>query len=153
MKKRNHIISVMMVFLLAISMGTVAFATEGYPEGMHNVSTVAPQEIDVYGLGRPSTEEYVNLENESLTFAGEAQASTLYSNKHFTGKEKIGYSITNKCDSKLTVKFYTSGGWFKSKKITVEGNATLTGTLDGFDKEELYYLTFSAPSHFSGSVY
>ena len=152
MKKRNHVISVMMVFLLAISMGTVAFAAEGYPEGMHNVSTVAPLEIDVYGLGRPSTDEYVNLENESLTFAGKTQASTLYSNKHFTGKEKIGYSITNKCDSKLTVKFYTSGGWFKSKKICGR-KATLTGTLDGFDKEELYYLTFSAPSHFSGSVY
>lgn len=38
-------------------------------------------------------------------------------------------------------------------KITVEANATLTGTIDGLNADKLYYLTFSAPSDFSGSVY
>lgn len=97
--------------------------------------------------------KYVNLNDGSLTFAGHAQGSTLYTNKHFTGKSTIDYSTTNDCDTKLTVKFYTSSGWFKSKKITIEANATLTGTIDGLNKDKLYYLTFSAPSDFSGSVY
>ena len=52
-----------------------------------------------------------------------------------------------------TVKFYTSSGWFRSKKITIEGNATLKVTIDGLDAKKLYYLTFSAPSNFSGAVY
>lgn len=104
-------------------------------------------------MSKLSTSDCVNLNNGPLTFSGYAKASTLYTNKHFTGKSSIGYSITNDCDTKLTVKFYTSSGWFNSKKITIEANATLTGTIDGLDADKMYYLTFSAPSDFSGSVY
>ncbi len=148
--------------VLALSMSVTAFASESAQHELYNVCTEAPTEVSIenniggvsiQGLGKPGTDKYVNLNSEKLTFAGHAQGSTLYTNKHFKGKSKISYSITNDCDTKLTVKFYTSNGWFNSKKITVEGNATLTGTIDGLDDSKLYYLTFSAPSDFSGSVY
>lgn len=149
-------------FVLAFSMSVTAFAAEETPHELYNVSTVAPTEtnvetniggISIYGLDKPSTSNYVDLNSKPLTFAGNAQGSTLYTNKHFTGKSTVGYSITNYSNSKLTVKFYTSKGWFNSKKITIEANATLTGTISGLDSDKLYYLTFSAPSDFSGSVY
>lgn len=152
-RKRKHIGIIITTIMLAILMSATVFASEMPINKLHNVSTEPPEAISTYGLSKPSTDKYVDLNDETLTFQGNAQASTLYTNKHFTGKAKIGYSITNDCDSKLTVKFYTSDGWFKSKKITIEGNATLTGTMDGFDADELYYLTFSAPSDFNGSVY
>lgn len=159
---KKRVGAVVMALVLALSMNANVFAAEETPHELYNVSTQAPAEISseanlggisILGLDKPSTSEYVDLNNESLSFAGSAQRSTLYTNKHFKGKSTIGYSITNYSDTKLTVKFYTSSGWFSSKKITVEGNATLTGTIDGLDASKLYYLTFSVPSDFSGSVY
>lgn len=156
--KRKQVGVMITAILLVISMSTMAFAEGVHTSEWHNVSTEFPKDvsdegISTYGLGRPSTDSYVDLNQKELTFAGYAQGSTLYTNKHFKGKSSIGYSITNYSDTKLTVKFYTSSGWFKSKKITVEGKATLTGTIDGLDNDKLYYLTFSAPSDFAGSVY
>lgn len=150
---RKCIGSMIMAVILAVSMSVSVFAAEMPTNKLHNVSTVAPEESITYGLDKPSTDDVVNLNREALTFAGNAQVSTLYTNSHFTGKSRIGYSITNDCDSKLTVKFYTSGGWWNSKKITIEANATLTGTIDGLDANKLYFMTFSAPSDFRGSVY
>lgn len=157
-RKGKYVAALIMSMILTLSMGASAFAGEVPVNEVYNVSTEAPDdvnhgEISTYGLGRPSTEDCVNLNYDSLSFAGNAQGSTLYTNSHFTGKSTIGYSITNDCDTKLTVKFYTSSGWFRSKKITVEANATLTGTISGLDADKMYYLTFSAPSDFSGSVY
>lgn len=152
-RKKKHIGAVITAVILAVSMSAAVFAAEVPVNKLHNVGTEAPEEIGIYGLNKPGTDKYVDLNNGELTFSGNAQRNTLYTNKHFTGKSSIGYSITNDCDTKLTVKFYTSAGWFKSKKITIEANATLTGSIDGLDADKLYYLTFSAPSDFSGSVY
>ena len=103
--------------------------------------------ISIQWLDKPGTDNYVNLNSEALIFAGHAQGSTLCTNKHFNGKSKLSYSITNDCDSKVTEKFCTSNGWFKSKKITVEANATLTGAIDGLGASKLYYLTFGGKIH------
>lgn len=152
-RKRKYVGAIILAIMLATSMSATVFAAEIPINKLYNVSAEAPEETSTYGLSKPDTDKCVNLKDEALTFSGNAQGSTLYTNKNFTGKSSIGYSITNDCDTKLTVKFYTSGGWFKSKKITVEANATLTGTIDELDADKLYYLTFSAPSDFSGSVY
>lgn len=153
--------STLTILAFVLSMSVTAFASESSQHELYNVKSEAPVEssiktnigeISIKGLSKPSKDSYVNLNTESLTFAGHATGSTLYTNKHFKGKSTINYSITNDCDSKLTVKFYTSKGWFKSKKITVEANATLTGIIDGLDASKLYYLTFSAPSDFSGVI-
>lgn len=154
MFKIKKVVLMISVVLMTVNMGISAFAYEVHNE-MQGVSTRPPVEsiITPDGLDKPGTDKYVNLNDGELTFSGSAGRSTLYTNKHFKGKSSIEYSITNDCDKKLTVKFYTSSGWFKSKAITVEANATLTGTIDGLDKDKLYYLTFSAPSDFNGSIY
>lgn len=156
--KHKKVLAMLMVMLCMVSMSVNVFASETYVNNNYNISTESSEkelgaEISMYGFSKPSKKKYVNLNDEALTFSGHADGSTLYSNKYFTGKSSIGYSITNDSDSKLTVKFYTSSGWVKSKKITVEGNATLTGTISGLDDSKLYYLTFSAPSDFNGSIY
>lgn len=157
MLKNKKIVATILTVAMAMCMSFSAFAAEPNNE-LYNVSTEAPEasteDIVVFGLSKPSTDKVVDLNNESLSFSGQANGSTLYTNKNFTGKSTIGYSITNKCDTDLTVKFYASGiGLISSKKIVVAANATLTGTIDGLDADELYYLTFSAPSDFKGSVY
>lgn len=156
MFKIKKLVSAILMGAMVICMSVTAFGAESHNE-LQNISTEAPAEIAagdiaLFGLSKPSTDNWVNLNDEKLTFSGNAKNSTLYTNKHFTGKSSIEYSITNDSDSTLTVKFYTSSGWFKSKKIVIADNATLTGTIDGLDADKLYYLTFSAPSDFSGSV-
>lgn len=153
MSRMKKVISIMLVVAMVMGMSITSFAGEVHNESC-NVSTEKPREpIAVFGLGKPSKDSVINLKDEELTFAGEAERSILYTNKHFTGKSTIKYSIKNNCNKKLTVKFYTSSGWFKSKKIEVEANATLSGTISELDSSKLYYLTFSAPSDFSGKVY
>lgn len=48
----------------------------------------------------------------TIVMSRNAEVSTLYTDKYFKGKSKPSYSITNNHDKKLTVKFYTSSGWF-----------------------------------------
>lgn len=132
-----------------------AFASETPHNDLQNVSTESPtisDDIVTFGLDKPSSSKVKDLNKGQMTFSGNAKGSTLYTNNNFKGKTSIEYSITNDHTKTLTVKLYTSSGWFKTKKIEVAGNATLTGTIDGLDKDTLYYLTFSAPSDFSGYV-
>lgn len=150
----KKLLSVSLAAIMVLGMSTSVFAAESHNVNQ-GVSTNPPVEIQVgpLGLGKPDKSDVVDLTKGTLSFKGSADVSTLYTNSHFKGKSKISYSIKNDCDKKLTVKIYTASGWFKSKSISVEANATLTGTIDGLDKDTLYYLTFSAPSDFSGSVY
>lgn len=154
MLRIKKILLLVLAGIITVSMGMVTFAAESHNVNQ-GVSANPPVEIQVepLGLGKPDKSDVVDLTKGTLSFSGSAERSTLYTNSHFKGKSKISYSITNDCDKKLTVKIYTASGWFKSKSISVEANATLTGTIDGLDKDTLYYLTFSAPSDFSGSVY
>ena len=162
--KRNLILgkskrwgSVVAVVILIVAMNITAYAAESHNE-LCNVSTEAPkgmsfENVSVYGLNRPDSSSYVDLMEKKLTFSGNASGSILYTNKNFKGKSTVNYSITNDHEEKLTVKVYTSGGWKKVKTLEIEGEATLTGTIKGLDKDKLYFLSFSAPSDFSGSVY
>lgn len=112
-----------------------------------------PQEVMVivpFGLEAPTN--FVNLNDGSLTFAGEADYSTLYTNKGFTGKSTVTYSITNYLDRDLTVKVRKTDNWFTVETLKVNKNSTSTGTITGLDSSGKYYLSFSAPSDFSGSV-
>lgn len=151
---KKRIASLALVGIMTLSIGTTSFASPSHHENI-GVSLNPPIESNItpFGLGKPNKKNVVNLNDSELTFSGKANVSTLYSNSYFKGKSTISYSITNDSDSRLTVKFYTSNGWFKSKDIIVEANATLEGTVDGFKKDTLYYLTFSAPSDCSGKIY
>lgn len=108
--------------------------------------------IEVYGLDKPSTSSFQNLNNGSLSFSGKAEASTLYSNKHFKGKSTINYTIKNYGSKRLVVKIYKSGSLFATETLYVNANSSATGKVTGLDSSSLYYLKFEAPSNFSGTI-
>lgn len=97
----------------------------------------------------------MDLSEEALYFAGEAERSTLYTNSHFKGKESVKYSITNNSTYSLTVKVYKANTLFDTKVTTIKvaANSTAASTISDLDKSGLYYLSFSAPSDFEGKVY
>jgi hypothetical protein len=87
-----------------------------------------------------------------MKFSGTATGSTLYTNSFFTGKSIVSYTISNKSDYKLTVKLYKEGWNLALKTITINSGATLTSAFSGLTDDINYYLSFSAPSNFSGNV-
>lgn len=147
--KIKKILSFILTCTMLMGMSTTAFASE-----MLNVSTEAPTEANISrGLGRPNEDNCVNLTEEELDFAGEATHSTLYTNSYFTGKSSVDYSITNYYDRTLTVKIYSmSNPFICVDKIEVDANDTATGTISGLKADKKYYLTFSGPSHFTGTL-
>lgn len=152
----KKIIKKMFATLFAIAFifnsSSIAFA---YDNNMFNVSTVAPIDEDsqtTYGLDKPSSSKYVDLNDESLYFKGKANGSYLYTNSCFTGKENVGYVLTNNINTKLTVKLYKIGGMFAVKTLTIDGNSTSVGKIYGLESSEKYYLRFSYPSDFDGYV-
>lgn len=157
------ILTVISIFSLAIGVSaseTVEEAKINLIESTPNnigVSTEAPvglalEEISLYDLGKPSTNNVVDLTKGRMDFAGVASVSKLYTNSFFTGKSTVNYRITNYIDHKLTVKVYTQYGIFATETITVSPKSTLTGTISGLNSSTLYYMTFNAPSDFSGYV-
>jgi len=109
--------------------------------------------ISTDGLGKPDKGTCVNLTSEALTFTGEANVSVLYTNSCFTGKENPLYQIRNYSDSDLKVKVYKSGSLFAVCTITVKAHTLQGGNLSGVSDSDIYYISFSAPSNFSGRVY
>ncbi|WP_455931122.1 hypothetical protein [Priestia aryabhattai] len=106
----------------------------------------------VFSIERPSTKNVKDLNDGQLSFSGIASGSTLYTNSHFKGKSTIKYHIKNSSSSKLTVKIISSASLFASKTLTVNPSSTADGTVKDLDKKKLYYISFSAPSNFSGYV-
>lgn len=156
MKSKKRVLALLLIGLMLVgNMNTVMAAEQSK---LYNVSTVRPVVnwgISTYDLGKPSTSAYVDLSEEALYFAGEAERSTLYTNSHFKGKESVKYSITNDSTYSLTVKVYKANTLFDTKVATIKvaANSTAAGTISDLDKSGLYYLSFSAPSDFEGKVY
>ncbi len=153
----KKIVSLMLACVMLVCTGISAFAAEPSIQfvDLSPVPPTADGGISVYGFSPPSEDNYVDLRKEVMEFSGDADATVLYTNKCFTGKTKIGYTITNNSSSRLTVKLYDKANWLGASfdKIVVEGNATLTGTYDGLKADHFYYLSFSTPNHCKGSVY
>ena len=151
-----------LVFALTLSLGfgfKALASSEPEPENENvNVSTEPPvvsieeDSISPSTIDKPKESSYVDLTKEQLNFSGSANNSTLYTNKHFKGKTKISYSVKNSSSSDLKVKIFKAGAFFSTDSFTVKAKSTLTGTISGLDKSDLYYLSFSAPSNFSGYV-
>lgn len=110
-------------------------------------------EVNPFGLGKPGEKKVENLNDGQMNFAGVASSSVLYTNNNFTGKSTVNYQIKNNSNKKLTIKLYEYGALFLStKKLTIDPNSTSTGTLYNLCSSKSYYLSFSAPSDFSGYV-
>jgi hypothetical protein len=113
-------------------------------------------EITILGLYAPPKSAVVDLTSSNLTFAGKAEVSTLYTNSNFKGKKRVTYSIKNSSSSTLTVTLHKKGSLFSLRSFTVSPGTTKTGDLypsGNLDASALYYLSFSAPSDFSGRLY
>ncbi|AJC27109.1 MULTISPECIES: hypothetical protein [Bacillus] len=153
MKKLFSFIVCTMVAILSLSFATAASAETGNSRFSTKLTSSAEGEFKAFGLNPPNSNSIVNLTKNKLTFAGQATGNTLYSNSYFQGKSSISYSITNNIGTKLTVKVWNDSDWiFATETLTVNANGTATGTIKNLDANALYYLSFSAPSDFSGYV-
>lgn len=156
--KKLWIILFSLVAIFSLSFSTSALAAKPVDVG---VSTEPPDvtedsqsedEFTTYTIAKPSTSSVVDLTKNTMYFSGVANNSTLYTNSHFKGKSTITYKITNNSSTDLIVKIYKSGAWLSTETLTVNANSTSTGTVSSLSKSELYYMSFSAPSDFSGYV-
>lgn len=156
MKKAKKFTAFLFALFMVLGMYGTVSASEVTDNELYNVSETSPVQIEndiaVIDATIPDTDYIVNLNESSYSFYGTATSSTLYTNCLFTGKSTVHYTITNKCDTDLTVKLFFRGR-IRKAKITVPANTTITGTFTGLNSSKYYYLSFSAPSHFSGSIY
>lgn len=153
--KLKNMLSIMtfaLIFILSAVFSTTASAEENF-----GVSTEPPTinegEITPFGLIKPGASSVVDISKSTLKFSGVANNSTLYTNSHFTGQSSATYNIKNYRSGSLTVKVFKKGGIFSTQKIVISAGATGGGGIPSLDKSAYYYLSFNAPSNFSGSVY
>ncbi len=150
------ILTMIAMFSLAI----VASASEAVTNVNVGVSEDAPVgsalsenltgEITPFGLNPPTSVH--NLNSGMMEFSGAANRSPLYSDTYFTGSKNVHYNIWNYHDKDLTVKVMKKNGVFAVATLTIRGNTGQLSMLN-LDASAEYYLVFSDPSNFYGSVY
>ncbi|MDU6263074.1 MAG: hypothetical protein E6600_01080 [Anaerocolumna aminovalerica] len=144
--------------LLTLFTNSTAFAsTENF-----NVSTTKPTEytndgdITVFGTGKPSTKWDVSVDG-TYYFSGSAEVSTLYTNVKFTVNTANGLwiNVNNKSGTTLTVKLIKDNLLFDTviDTLTIAPYDSIsTVYAESVIPGNYYYLSFSAPSNFDGSV-
>lgn len=148
--------------LLVIGMSVMMFTIPVYANT--NIGVVNDQAIVTsagnYGVGFkiPGTgaatrdtskpTEVWNISNNPYDFGGEAGNSTLYTNYKFKGKTSYRITVTNDHNKTLTVKCVGAKGGNKK----VKGGQSATFTVTTTDTTKTFYISFSAPSDFYGTV-
>ena len=88
---------------------------------------------------------------------GSATHSALYTNKCFKGVTSISYKITNNRSGDLKVRLcsYTNSGNvnYGIKTITIPSKGTTSGSFSELSSTKYYFIEFSAPSNFNGTIY
>lgn len=104
------------------------------------------------GLSKPSSTW--NLKSSGrYNFSGKANASDLYSNYYFTGKDKFQIHVKNRSSSNsIKVKIYEKGSLFAADSFTVPKTGVLDYTSNGRSSSKTYYLVFYAPCDFEGYI-
>lgn len=95
---------------------------------------------------RPSEVWNIN-EKGAYNFSGSAQGSTLYTNYKFRGKTSYNISVQN--SSNKTLKVINHGG---KGSINVKPNESASFTVTTKDNTHTFYLSFSGPSNFNGTI-
>lgn len=138
--------------------GNLVYATEN--EGVSfeppRVRIQGEEEIQTRGLERPSKDTiYTNNQYEPL--AGSSSNAYLYSNKCFYGVYQITFTVTNNSASDLKVVLYcytdspfNEFGYSEVQSFNVSANSTKTLYFRNLDEKTYYFLSFKAPSDFSG---
>lgn len=164
MKRKITKLFTVLALLLSISTVTV-YAAGGQEEtGQETAAEEMPEislsEIQPRSPFKPSTNNcYTN--DTAHTVSGVADHSELYTNKCFHGVKKIWCSITNYESSGLTVRLYkytiNDVTWKIVDEHEIRGSSggshwTSSWYFDNLDTDTYYFLSFKAPSDFSGSV-
>lgn len=162
--KKTKLGFVAILVLSILSVSSVAFADENTViekiEGNESIVnenfgvTEIPNdgEVGIFGVNKPSTSHNISS-NGAMYFSGNAVISKLYTNKFFTGKASPRiYVKNNHATKELKVKLYEDSSWSAIKTWTVRPGHSLSAFPNGLSASKFYYLTFSAPSNFSGSV-
>ncbi|MCM2982055.1 hypothetical protein NSS71_14430 [Niallia sp. FSL W8-0951] len=167
MKKITKLGFVAILVLSILSVSSVAFADENTViekiEGNESIVnenfgvtdislSTNDGEVGIFGVGKPTTSHNVS-KSGAMYFAGNAVTSKLYTNKFFTGKASYRINVKNNHATKdLKIKLYSDPDYFAKETWTLKPGYSLSAFPTGLKASELYYLTFSAPSNFSGSV-
>lgn len=113
--------------------------------------------VETYaGTFTPTSVWKLNTKGQ-YNFEGKASWSKLYTNYKFTGVSSVKIKVSNKHSSKqLVVKVIEVGTVLlgtnktvQTVKVPVSGTTTWTKSISSSEK---YYLSFSAPSNFSGYI-
>lgn len=102
---------------------------------------------DLRDISSPTTTWDIS-KSGTYNFYGEAERSTLYTNYKFKGKTSYTITVKNKHATK-TLKVKCSGSLTSTK---VKPGKTETIKITKKNASETFYISFSAPSNFSGTV-
>lgn len=156
MRKISGVVILAVAFLFTLTPNTILLADSEILNNSTVEFATGDDSINItpFGLSKPPKDKKVNLKSGPMSFEGVASGSKLYTNNNFTGQVNVYYNITNNHDNSLKVRVYNQHPLkpFAVETITVPGNTTKSGLIQGLDPNDLYYITFDAPSDFSGYV-
>lgn len=109
--------------------------------------------ITVEAAVKKPTETWDLTNDGQYKFSGSASGSMLYTNYKFTNASKVRIYVNNTHKTKdLEVKIVKDSGWFPTpKKVVVPANGRTTFDLS-LNKTDKYFISFKAPSNFSGHI-
>jgi len=111
-------------------------------------------QISPYSVSMPNKSN-VYTNNSSQTVSGTASISTLYTNKCFKGVTSIGFLISNyrkDKDLSLNLRQYNTIGNSSVSTKSIPRNGVGASSFTGLSTDKYYFIGFSAPSDFSGTV-
>ncbi len=109
--------------------------------------------ITVEAAVKKPTETWDLTNDGQYKFSGSASGSMLYTNYKFTNASKVRIYVNNTHKTKdLEVKVVKDSGLFPTqKKVKVPSNGKTTFDLS-LTKADKYFISFKAPSNFSGYI-
>lgn len=148
------------VMVMSLTIPCTADEITGRDWSGYNVSTVNPFELvnqsTTRGTSYPTVSHNCDLEGP-LSFSGSASYSMLWLNKVVYGC--IGYYVYVKNNSSSTLHYTVRGGKFGDKEMTVSPYSDSTTDNNGYtlyfpmnSTQDLFCISFNAPSNFKGSV-
>lgn len=141
LKKNKKIFAIILCSTMLISSTTTVLARDN-------------QEISTYGSSIPSSSDVYSNGIKHNVSGYSTSNKALYSNYCFKGVSDIRVVIQNDYKYSLDIKLYKKGSILDSRvetKTVIAGNK-LYSTFTGLNKNDVYYLYFSTPCNFNGTV-
>lgn len=151
-KKRLMVLclTLIMCFPLTAFAATANVGVSKLPPIINNDGIIKPDSTST-----PSKDSLYDI-GDDYTVSGSTSHSDLYTNKCFKGVTSISYSITNNRSGDLKVGLCRYTKWgnvrYGIKKITIPSKGTTSSSFSQLSSSEYYFIEFSGPSDFSGTV-